>query len=704
MASSALSSNPLLSSTIFAKTHILISPPTPKTTLSPFHLPPKSRACRALSSKQSDSDSDSFPSRATLAAALLFSSLTPQALAIDSSTPPLTQPIVIEAQPTKPSSSNSPFAQNLLLTAPKPQSQAASDLPEGTQWRYSEFLNAVKKGKIERVRFSKDGSTLQLTAVDGRRASVILPNDPDLIDILAMNGVDISVSEGESGNGLFDLIGNLLFPIIAFGGLFYLFRRGQGGAGGPGGLGGPMDFGRSKSKFQEVPETGVTFADVAGADQAKLELQEVVDFLKNPDKYTALGAKIPKGCLLVGPPGTGKTLLARAVAGEAGTPFFSCAASEFVELFVGVGASRVRDLFEKAKSKAPCIVFIDEIDAVGRQRGAGLGGGNDEREQTINQLLTEMDGFSGNSGVIVLAATNRPDVLDSALLRPGRFDRQVTVDRPDVSGRVKILQVHSRGKALAKDVDFEKIARRTPGFTGADLQNLMNEAAILAARRDLKEISKDEISDALERIIAGPEKKNAVVSEEKKKLVAYHEAGHALVGALMPEYDPVAKISIIPRGQAGGLTFFAPSEERLESGLYSRSYLENQMAVALGGRVAEEVIFGQENVTTGASNDFMQVSRVARQMVERFGFSKKIGQVAIGGMSSQKDYSMATADVVDAEVRELVETAYERATEIINTHIDILHKLAQLLIEKETVDGEEFMSLFIDGKAELYVA
>ncbi|PQM39037.1 ATP-dependent zinc metalloprotease FTSH 1 chloroplastic-like isoform X1 [Prunus yedoensis var. nudiflora] len=439
-----------------------------------------------------------------------------------------------------------------------------------------------------------------------------------------------------------------------------------------------MDFGRSKSKFQEVPETGVSFSDVAGADQAKLELQEVVDFLKNPDKYTALGAKIPKGCLLVGPPGTGKTLLARAVAGEAGVPFFSCAASEFVELFVGVGASRVRDLFEKAKSKAPCIVFIDEIDAVGRQRGAGMGGGNDEREQTINQLLTEMDGFSGNSGVIVLAATNRPDVLDSALLRPGRFDRQVTVDRPDVAGRVKILQVHSRGKALAKDVDFEKLQ-------GEHL-----------------------------RIIAGPEKKNAVVSEDKKKLVAYHEAGHALVGALMPEYDPVAKISIIPRGQAGGLTFFAPSEERLESGLYSRSYLENQMAVALGGRVAEEVIFGQENVTTGASSDFMQVSRVARQMVERFGFSKKIGQVAIGAgggnpflgqqMSSQKDYSMATADIVDAEVRELVEKAYSRATQIITTHLDILHKLAQLLIEKETVDGEEFMSLFIDGKAELYVA
>ncbi|CAL1383734.1 unnamed protein product [Linum trigynum] len=706
------STNPLLSSTFFGKTHILISPPTPKTAKSPLQLPSKSRPCRAIFA-----NSDSFkslPSRATLAALLFSSALTPQAFAVDSPPPPTNQ--VIEAQPSKqPSSPNSPFAQNLLLTAPKPQSQSvASDLPEGTQWRYSEFLNAVKKGKVERVRFSKDGSTLQLTAVDGRRAAVTVPADPDLIDILAMNGVDISVSEGDSGNGLFSFIGNLLFPFIAFAGLFFLFRRSQGGPGGPGGLGGPMDFGRSKSKFQEVPETGVTFADVAGADQAKLELQEVVDFLKNPDKYTALGAKIPKGCLLVGPPGTGKTLLARAVAGEAGTPFFSCAASEFVELFVGVGASRVRDLFEKAKAKAPCIVFIDEIDAVGRQRGAGMGGGNDEREQTINQLLTEMDGFSGNSGVIVLAATNRPDVLDSALLRPGRFDRQVTVDRPDVAGRVKILQVHSRGKALAKDVDFEKMARRTPGFTGADLQNLMNEAAILAARRDLKEISKDEISDALERIIAGPEKKNAVVSEEKKKLVAYHEAGHALVGALMPEYDPVAKISIIPRGQAGGLTFFAPSEERLESGLYSRSYLENQMAVALGGRVAEEVIFGTENVTTGASNDFMQVSRVARQMVERFGFSKKIGQVAIGGgggnpflgqqMASQKDYSMATADVVDAEVRELVETAYARAKEIMTTHIDILHKLAQLLIEKETVDGEEFMSLFIDGKAELYVS
>ena len=442
--------NPLLSSHFFG-TKILVSPPTPKTiTKSPLPFHPISKrkyliTQNILNKKPNSSQPlKSLPSKATLAA-LIFSTLTPQpqALALDNPTPPQPPP-VIEAQPTKPSLTNpSPFSQNLLLTAPKPQTQNTSDIPDGSQWRYSEFLNAVKKGKVERVRFSKDGSALQLTAIDGRRASVIVPNDPDLIDILAMNGVDISVSEGDSGNGLFSFIGNLIFPVLAFAGLFLLFRRAQGGPGGPGGLGGPMDFGRSKSKFQEVPETGVTFSDVAGADQAKLELQEVVDFLKNPDKYTALGAKIPKGCLLVGPPGTGKTLLARAVSGEAGVPFFSCAASEFVELFVGVGASRVRDLFEKAKSKAPCIVFIDEIDAVGRQRGAGLGGGNDEREQTINQLLTEMDGFSGNSGVIVLAATNRPDVLDSALLRPGRFDRQVTVDRPDVAGRVKILQVCS---------------------------------------------------------------------------------------------------------------------------------------------------------------------------------------------------------------------------------------------------------------------
>eukprot|EP00240_Pyramimonas_obovata_P002828 CAMPEP_0118935160 /NCGR_PEP_ID=MMETSP1169-20130426/15025_1 /TAXON_ID=36882 /ORGANISM="Pyramimonas obovata, Strain CCMP722" /LENGTH=696 /DNA_ID=CAMNT_0006878151 /DNA_START=112 /DNA_END=2202 /DNA_ORIENTATION=- len=610
------------------------------------------------------------------------------------------------------------------LSAPQELFQIAddnTDLPEGNTWRYSEFIKAVQKGKVERVRFSKDGAQLQLTAVDGRRAVVTLPNDPELVDILAKNGVDISVSEGEQQGGAVSVLGNLLFPLLAFGGLFFLFRRAQNGQGGQGGGmgggmgGGQMDFGKSKSKFQEVPETGVLFEDVAGVDGAKLELQEVVDFLKNPDKYTKLGAKIPSGCLLVGPPGTGKTLIAKAVAGEAGVPFFSCAASEFVELFVGVGASRVRDLFEKAKAKAPCIVFIDEIDAVGRQRGAGMGGGNDEREQTINQLLTEMDGFEGNTGVIVLAATNRPDVLDNALLRPGRFDRQVTVDRPDVAGRVKILQVHSRGKTLGADVDFDKIARRTPGFSGADLQNLMNEAAIMAARRDLKEISKDEIADALERIIAGPEKKGAVMSEQKRKLVAYHEAGHALVGALMPEYDPVAKISIVPRGAAGGLTFFAPSEERLESGLYSRSYLENQMCVALGGRIAEELIFGSENVTTGASNDFQQVTRTARMMITQMGFSEKLGQVALSGgggpsflggsMAQGAECSAKTTDIIDGEVKELVNRAYRRAKDLVETNINVLHRVAEILLEKENIDGEEFQNIFNEEgmAAEMYL-
>lgn len=606
------------------------------------------------------------------------------------------------------------FGSSAPLAAPSVSAKSDYQLPEGNQWRYSEFINAVENGKVERVRFSKDGTQLQLTAVDGRRAVVVLPNDPDLVDVLAKNGVDISVSEGDQQGNYVALLGNLLFPLIAFGGLFFLFRRAQNGSGGGpmGPMGGPMEFGKSRSKFQEVPETGVLFNDVAGVDQAKLELQEVVDFLKNPDKYTALGAKIPKGVLLVGPPGTGKTLLAKAVAGEAGTPFFSCAASEFVELFVGVGASRVRDLFEKAKSKAPCIVFIDEIDAVGRQRGAGMGGGNDEREQTINQLLTEMDGFEGNTGVIVLAATNRPDVLDQALLRPGRFDRQVTVDRPDVAGRVQILKVHSRGKSLGKDVDLDKIARRTPGFTGADLQNLMNEAAILAARRNLKEISKEEIADALERIIAGPEKKNAVLSDRKRKLVAYHEAGHAIVGALMPEYDPVTKISIVPRGAAGGLTFFAPSEERLESGLYSRTYLENQMAVALGGRIAEELIFGEDSITTGASGDFQQVTRIAKLMVTQLGFSQ-LGQVAwssnggstfLGGsMAQPSDFSMATADQIDFEVKQLVERAYRRAKDLLVTNVDVLHKVAEVLIEKENIDGDEFQQIVLASQAQQYL-
>ncbi|CAD5975912.1 ATP-dependent zinc metalloprotease FtsH 3 [Planktothrix tepida] len=382
-------------------------------------------------------------------------------------------------------------------------------------------------------------------------------------------------------------------------------------------------------------------------------------------------------------------------------------------MFVGVGASRVRDLFEQAKANAPCIVFIDEIDAVGRQRGAGLGGGNDEREQTLNQLLTEMDGFEGNTGIIIIAATNRPDVLDAALMRPGRFDRQVVVDRPDYNGRSEILRVHARGKTLAKDVDLDKIARRTPGFTGADLSNLLNEAAILAARRNLTEISMDEVNDAIDRVLAGPEKKDRVMSEKRKTLVAYHEAGHALVGALMPDYDPVQKISIIPRGRAGGLTWFMPSEERMDSGLFSRSYLQNQMAVALGGRVAEEIIFGEEEVTTGASNDLQQVTRVARQMITRYGMSDRLGPVALGrqqgniflgrDIMSERDFSEETASAIDEEVRQLVDEAYKRAKQVLVENRHVLNQLADLLIDKETVDSDELQDLLANNDVKMAV-
>jgi cell division protease FtsH len=502
------------------------------------------------------------------------------------------------------------------------------------------------------------------------------------------------------------LAGSLIFPVLLLVGLFFLLRRAQNGPGSQ-----AMNFGKSKARVQMEPQTQVTFGDVAGIDQAKLELTEIVDFLKNADRFTAVGAKIPKGCLLVGPPGTGKTLLAKAVAGEAGVPFFSISGSEFVEMFVGVGASRVRDLFEQAKSNAPCIVFIDEIDAVGRQRGAGMGGGNDEREQTLNQLLTEMDGFEGNTGIIIIAATNRPDVLDAALLRPGRFDRQVVVDRPDFGGRSEILNVHARGKTLAKDVDLDRIARRTPGFTGADLSNLLNEAAILAARRNLTEVSMDEINDAIDRVMAGPEKKDRVMSEKRKELVAYHEAGHALVGALMPDYDPVQKISIIPRGQAGGLTWFTPSEDRMDSGLYSRSYLQNQMAVALGGRVAEELIYGDEEVTTGASNDLQQVARVAKQMVTRFGMSDRLGPVALGrsqgsmflgrDVMAERDFSDETAAAIDDEVRNLVDQAYRRCKQTLVENRAVLDKLANMLMEKETVDAEELQDLLANSTVKM---
>lgn len=573
-------------------------------------------------------------------------------------------------------------------------------------WKYSQFMDKVTTGKVEKVTLRADLTQARVMDKDGTQFIVNLPSDPQLVSILNQNKVDIQIDRPADEGIWFKALSSLFFPVLLLVGLFFLLRRAQNGPGSQ-----AMNFGKSKARVQMEPQTQVTFGDVAGIDQAKLELNEVVDFLKNADRFTAIGAKIPKGVLLVGPPGTGKTLLARAVAGEAGVPFFSISGSEFVEMFVGVGASRVRDLFEQAKSNAPCIVFIDEIDAVGRQRGAGLGGGNDEREQTLNQLLTEMDGFEGNTGIIIIAATNRPDVLDSALLRPGRFDRQVVVDRPDYAGRLEILNVHARGKTLSKDVDLEKIARRTPGFTGADLSNLLNEAAILAARRNLTEISMDEVNDAIDRVLAGPEKKDRVMSEKRKTLVAYHEAGHALVGALMPDYDPVQKISIIPRGRAGGLTWFTPSEERMDSGLYSRSYLQNQMAVALGGRIAEEIIFGEEEVTTGASNDLQQVARVARQMVTRYGMSDRLGPVALGRqngnmflgreIASDRDFSNATAAAIDEEVHQFVDQAYKRAKEVLINNKYILDKLAAILIEKETVDAEELQELLANNDVKM---
>jgi cell division protease FtsH len=571
--------------------------------------------------------------------------------------------------------------------------------PAKETWKYSQFLEEVRVGHVQKVAITNDRTRAIVQKENGDKVQInLVPGDLGLLKTLEEKKVDVSVySQAEEGQ-LMKLASSLFFPVLLLVGLFFLLRRAQNGPGNQ-----AMNFGKSKARVQMEPQTQVTFGDVAGIDQAKLELAEVVDFLKNADRFTAIGAKIPKGCLLVGPPGTGKTLLAKAVAGEAGVPFFSISGSEFVEMFVGVGASRVRDLFEQAKASAPCIVFIDEIDAVGRQRGAGMGGGNDEREQTLNQLLTEMDGFEGNTGIIIIAATNRPDVLDSALLRPGRFDRQVTVDRPDYAGRLQILNVHARGKTIGKDVDLDRIARRTPGFTGADLSNLLNESAILAARRSLTEISMDEVNDAIDRILAGPEKKDRVMGERRKELVAYHEAGHAIVGALMPDYDPVQKVSIIPRGNAGGLTWFTPNEDRMDSGLYSRSYLQNQMAVALGGRVAEELIYGEDEVTTGASNDLQQVANVARQMVTRFGMSDRLGPVALGrsqgnmflgrDIMADRDFSEKTASTVDDEVRNLVDQAYRRCKQTLVENRLVLDKLAEMLVERETVDSEELQEL-----------
>ena len=571
-----------------------------------------------------------------------------------------------------------------------------------TRMTYGRFLEYLEANRVNSVDLYEGGRTAIVEASDQdienrvQRWRVDLPiNSPELITKLKEKNISFDAHPMRNDGAIWGLLGNLVFPILLITGLFFLFRRSSNMPGGPGQA---MNFAKSKARFQMEAKTGVKFDDVAGIEEAKEELQEVVTFLKQPERFTAVGARIPKGVLLVGPPGTGKTLLAKAIAGEAGVPFFSISGSEFVEMFVGVGASRVRDLFKKAKDNAPCIIFIDEIDAVGRQRGAGIGGGNDEREQTLNQLLTEMDGFEGNTGIIIIAATNRPDVLDSALLRPGRFDRQVTVDAPDIKGRLEVLQVHARNKKLDPTVSLEVIARRTPGFTGADLANLLNEAAILTARRRKEAITLSEIDDAVDRVVAGMEG-TPLVDSKSKRLIAYHEVGHALVGTLLKEHDPVQKVTLIPRGQAQGLTWFTPNEEQ---GLISRSQLKARITGALGGRAAEEVVFGCAEVTTGAGGDLQQLSGMARQMVTRFGMSdlgplsleSQQGEVFLGrDWTTRSDYSEAIAARIDSQVRKIAEECYENAKKIIRDHRTACDRLVDLLIEKETIDGEEFRQI-----------
>jgi cell division protease FtsH len=567
---------------------------------------------------------------------------------------------------------------------------------------YGRFLEYLDAGRVTSVDLYEGGRTAIVEAIDPeldnriQRLRVDLPySAPELISKLRTGNVSFDSHPMRNDGAIWGLLGNLIFPILLIGGLFFLFRRSSNIPGGPGQA---LNFGKSRARFQMEAKTGVKFDDVAGIDEAKEELQEVVTFLKQPERFTAVGARIPKGVLLVGPPGTGKTLLAKAIAGEAGVPFFSISGSEFVEMFVGVGASRVRDLFKKAKDNAPCLIFIDEIDAVGRQRGAGIGGGNDEREQTLNQLLTEMDGFEGNTGIIIIAATNRPDVLDAALLRPGRFDRQVTVDAPDIKGRLEILKVHARNKKLADTVSLEAISRRTPGFTGADLANLLNEAAILTARRRKDAITLLEIDDAVDRVVAGMEG-TPLVDSKSKRLIAYHEIGHALIGTLLKDHDPVQKVTLVPRGQAQGLTWFTPSEEQ---GLISRSQLKARISGALGGRAAEDIIFGTAEVTTGAGNDLQQVTGMARQMVTRFGMSD-LGPLSLDSQSSEvflgrdlmtrSDYSEAIASRVDTQVRAIVDGCYELAKKLIRDNRTVMDRLVDLLIEKETIDGEEFRQI-----------
>ncbi|WP_347489707.1 ATP-dependent zinc metalloprotease FtsH [Desulfoscipio sp. XC116] len=571
------------------------------------------------------------------------------------------------------------------------------------EMRFDEFYAALGGGKIKQVTIQPDDYTTFITGeqVSGTQFQVrgTVPGGEKVEAILQDKGVRYNVKEPPKPSWWTGLLTTLL-PILIFVLLFFfLMQQTQGGGNRV------MSFGKSRARLHTDDKKKVTFADVAGADEVKEELEEIVEFLKNPKKFNELGARIPKGVLLFGPPGTGKTLLARAVAGEAGTPFFSISGSDFVEMFVGVGASRVRDLFEQAKKNAPCIVFIDEIDAVGRQRGAGLGGGHDEREQTLNQLLVEMDGFEANEGIIIVAATNRPDILDPALLRPGRFDREVVVGIPDINGRKEILQVHARGKPLAPGVDIGILARRTPGFTGADLANLLNEAALLAARRNKKDIGQNELEDSIERVIAGPEKKSRVISDYEKKLVSYHEAGHAVVGYLLPHTDPVHKVSIIPRGRAGGYTLLLPKEDRY---YMTRSQLLDQVTMLLGGRVAEDLVLRE--ISTGAQNDLERSTDLVRKMVMEYGMSDALGPMTFGNkqeavflgrdIARNRNYGEEVAGAIDREVRGTIEKKYKLAKDMLNKHIEILHKIARELMEKETLEAEEFASIMSESGIE----
>jgi len=565
---------------------------------------------------------------------------------------------------------------------------------------YSELIAKIEAGEVKEIEISADGTKADVKLKNENLVKQVnIPSIDSLMDSAqeSMKAGNIVVTE--KSESLFIVLLGLLTPfgilIIFFIFWFILMNGNQSGGGNK-----AMSFGKSRARMlTPTDKNKITFDDVAGVDEEKEELVEIVEFLKNPKKFTDMGARIPKGVLLVGQPGTGKTLLAKAVAGEAGVPFFIISGSDFVEMFVGVGASRVRDLFEEAKRKSPCIIFIDEIDAVGRQRGAGLGGGHDEREQTLNQLLVEMDGFAANEGVIVLAATNRPDVLDKALLRPGRFDRQIVVSSPDVKAREQILEVHSKKKKLSADVDLKTIAKNTSGFSGADLENVLNEAALLAARRNLKEIGMNEIEDAMVKVTMGPEKRTRVRSEKEQKLVAYHEAGHAVVSRFLPTQDPVHQISIVPRGMAGGYTMYRPTEDK---SFMSRTEMVETIVSLLGGRVAEKLIL--DDISTGASNDIERATKIARNMVTKYGMSERVGTITLGqnqeevflgrDFAQSKEYSEETASIIDEEVKSIVDFAYRKAEQILRENVDKLHNVAGVLLEKEKIDGEEFASIF----------